>query len=128
MLENVKIVILGLGYVGLPLAVEFGKTFPCIGIDKNQKRLEQIKSGIDQNKELTFEEIKSSKSLILLSELKESLSYFTDYKNIYLITVPTKIDIYKKPDLSLLLEASREVGSVLKKGDIVIYESTVFPV
>jgi UDP-N-acetyl-D-galactosamine dehydrogenase len=127
MLENVKIVILGLGYVGLPLAVEFGKTFPCIGIDKNQKRLEKIKSGIDQNKELTFEEIKSSKSLILLSELKESLSYFTDYKNIYLITVPTKIDIYKKPDLSLLLEASREVGSILKKGDIVIYESTVFP-
>lgn len=117
-----KIGIIGLGYVGLPLAVEFGKVMDVVGFDINQERINELKKGFDRTKEVESDELKSSKKLTYSSDLQDlkSASYF-------IVTVPTPVDEYKKPDLSPLISASKTVGGVLKKGDIVIYESTVYP-
>ncbi len=121
MSEN-KIAIIGLGYVGLPLAVEFGKKVHTIGFDINQLRIDELKNGYDRTLEVDSENLSSSTRLSFtckLDEIKEA--------NIFIVTVPTPIDKNNRPDLTPLLKASETVGKVLKKGDIVIYESTVYP-
>jgi UDP-N-acetyl-D-galactosamine dehydrogenase len=117
-----KIAIIGLGYVGLPLAVEFGKHFETIGFDIHQTRIDELKTGYDRTLESDKEAILSSNKLTFTNQLADLKT-----ANIFIVTVPTPIDKNNKPDLSPLLKASTSVGSVLKKGDIVIYESTVYP-
>ncbi len=114
--------IIGLGYVGLPLAVEFGKKYETIGFDINATRIEELKEGIDRTLEVSKEELQEAKNLSFTTSIDEIKK-----ANIYIVTVPTPIDEHKNPDLTPLIMASRTVGRVLKKGDIVIYESTVFP-
>lgn len=117
-----KIAIIGLGYVGLPLAIEFAKKYSCIGYDVNKIRIEELKNSFDKTKEVNFEESSGLYNL-------EYTSIIDDIKdcNIYIICVPTPIDENKHPDLRPLLAASKTAGSLLDKGDIVIYESTVYP-
>jgi UDP-N-acetyl-D-glucosamine/UDP-N-acetyl-D-galactosamine dehydrogenase len=117
-----KIGIIGLGYVGLPLAVEFGKVMDVIGFDINQNRIAELKSGHDRTLEVDRPELEQAKKLMFSSN-KEDLRTI----NYFIVTVPTPVDQYRKPDLTPLEKASQTVGSVLKKGDIVIYESTVYP-
>ncbi len=117
-----KLAIIGLGYVGLPLAVEFGKNRQVVGFDINQKRIDELKSGNDFTLETTGEELHDAMWL----------SYTTNLEDLrdctcFIVTVPTPIDEHKRPDLTPLIKASESVGKVLKKGDIVIYESTVYP-
>ena len=121
-MKNVKIAIIGLGYVGLPLAIEFGKLFKTIGFDINKSRIKELLDGKDSTLEVTPQELQASKMLSFTTDPKDIQSC-----NIYIITVPTPIDEYKKPDLSPLQSASKVVGNFLKKDDIVIYESTVYP-
>jgi len=121
-IENAKVAIIGLGYVGLPLAVEFGKDLDTIGYDINTARIDELKNGKDSTLETTPEELAAATKLKFTTELDNLKDY-----NIYIITVPTPIDEYKLPDLSPLIGASEIVGKVLSKGDIVIYESTVYP-
>lgn len=125
-LNNLQITIIGLGYVGLPLAVEFGKKYPTIGFDINEHRIHELQEGKDRTRELKPEEIKKARNLTFTTSLviTPSTSALT---NIYIVTVPTPIDQFKKPDLTYLLSASKSVGLILQKGDIVIYESTVYP-
>ncbi len=121
-LDALRIAVIGLGYVGLPLAVEFGKGRSVIGFDIDQKRIEALKSGHDGTFEVNEEELAEASGLIFtadLSALKDA--------NCFIVTVPTPIDASKRPDLRPLISASETVGSVLKSGDIVIYESTVYP-
>jgi UDP-N-acetyl-D-galactosamine dehydrogenase len=117
-----KIGIVGLGYVGLPLAAEFGKILDVIGFDINRERIEELKRGHDRTREVGPEELKLSTKLRYSFDLQDLRS-----SNYYIVTVPTPIDEFKNPDLRPLQGASRTVGEVLKKGDIVIYESTVYP-
>ncbi len=121
-LKDIKIAVIGLGYVGLPLAVEFGKKYPVIGFDINQQRITELNQGFDRTRETEKDAIEKS-SLLKFSfdtnDIKNS--------NVYIVTVPTPIDQFKKPDLTPLLKASETVGKALKKGDTVIYESTVYP-
>lgn len=117
-----KIAIIGLGYVGLPLAVEFGKKYPTVGFDINTQRIQQLSNGIDVTKESNLDEIKSSSFLQFSSDVSAIAAC-----QIYIVTVPTPIDQFKAPDLRPLLKASAMLGGVLKKGDIVIFESTVYP-
>ncbi len=117
-----KIAVIGLGYVGLPLAVEFGKKTRVIGFDVKLGRIEDLKSGLDKTLEVSPEELKEAVNLTF-TNLQKDLSG----ANIYIITVPTPIDEFKTPDLTPLKKASSTVGEVLNHGDIVIYESTVFP-
>lgn len=117
-----KIGIIGLGYVGLPLAVEFGKVIDVVGFDINTERIKELKSGFDRTREVNPEELKSARRLSFSSNKKDLIDV-----NYYIVTVPTPVDVSKKPDLRPLVSASQTVGSVLKKGDIVIYESTVYP-
>ncbi len=117
-----KIGVIGLGYVGLPLAVEFGKILEVVGFDINQARIEELKKGIDRTLETDSEELASAKRLSFSSN-PEDLSNV----NHYIVTVPTPVDEFKTPDLTPLRKASETVGKVLKRGDVVIYESTVFP-
>ncbi len=122
MLSHTKISVIGLGYVGLPLAVEFGKKYPTIGFDINAERIKELRDGYDRTLEVEPENLKSSAQLSftnLLDEISDA--------NIYIVTVPTPIDKNRRPDLTPLIKASETVGKVLKKGDIVIYESTVYP-
>lgn len=121
-INDIKIAVIGLGYVGLPLAVEFGKKHPVIGFDINQHRIEELKSGTDHTLEVSDEELASSKQLEFSSDINELAEC-----NFYIVTVPTPIDEYKQPDLTPLVKASTAIGSVLKTGDIVVYESTVYP-
>lgn len=119
---SAKISIIGLGYVGLPLAVEFGKNFDVVGFDINKERVLQLQKGVDLTKECTSEELSEATRLIYsydIESIKDS--------NIYIVTVPTPVDKHFKPDLTPLLKASQMIGSVISKGDIVIYESTVYP-
>jgi len=116
------IAVIGLGYVGLPLAVEFGKTRPLIGFDIKAERIAELRSGWDATREVAPEELADAKHLCLSSDPSD-LARAT----IFIVTVPTPIDAHKRPDLTPLLKASETVGRVLKKGDIVIYESTVYP-
>jgi UDP-N-acetyl-D-galactosamine dehydrogenase len=120
--SDTPIAIVGLGYVGLPLAVEFGRKRNVIGFDINESRVKELKKGIDKTLETTDEELKGALYLRYsnnLEDLKEC--------NIFIITVPTPIDKNKQPNLSPLKDASEAIGSILKKGDLVIYESTVYP-
>jgi len=117
-----KIGIIGLGYVGLPLAVEFGKIIEVVGFDINNLRIDELKKGIDRTLEADSEELKMAKHLSFSSD-PDALKPV----NYFIVTVPTPVDEYHVPDLRPLQSASRTVGSVLKKGDIVIYESTVYP-
>lgn len=121
-LSELKIAIIGLGYVGLPLAVEFGKQVPVVGFDIHQKRIDELKSGQDHTLEVSPEELKQAHGLSYTSNLEDlkTCSFF-------IVTVPTPIDQYKQPDLSPLIKASTSIGKILKKGDIVVYESTVYP-
>ena len=120
--EDTKIAIVGLGYVGLPLAVEFGKLFTTTGFDINQSRVKELLDGIDITLEVETEQIKDSVGLSFSSDFLEIANC-----NIFVVTVPTPIDKHKNPDLTPLINASKTVGKVLKSGDIVIYESTVYP-
>lgn len=115
-----KIAIIGLGYVGLPLAIEFGKKYPTIGFDINKQRIQSLKESKDFNNEI--KDFSESSMLCFTSEQEDLRE-----ANIYIITVPTPVDSYKKPDISLLLEATKCVGKFLQKDDIVIYESTTYP-
>ncbi|MFO7256985.1 MAG: nucleotide sugar dehydrogenase [Bacteroidota bacterium] len=117
-----RIGVIGLGYVGLPLAVEFGKVMDVVGFDINQTRIDELKRGHDRTREVEPAELSQAKKLTFTSNLEDLRPV-----NIYIVTVPTPVDAFKKPDLSPLISASRTVGRVLKKNDIVIYESTVFP-
>jgi UDP-N-acetyl-D-glucosamine/UDP-N-acetyl-D-galactosamine dehydrogenase len=117
-----KIAVIGLGYVGLPLAIEFGKQYKTIGFDINQQRISELKSGYDRTKESSKEELAKSAHLSLSAEVADLSS-----ANVFIVTVPTPIDKNKRPDLTPLVKASETIGKVLKKGDIVIYESTVYP-
>jgi len=122
MKNNKKIALIGLGYVGLPLAVEFGKKREVIGFDINQSRINELKDGRDSTLETTEQELKGAIHLSYTTSLDDIKDC-----SIYIITVPTPIDKHKKPDLTPLEKSSESVGSILKKGDIVIYESTVYP-
>jgi UDP-N-acetyl-D-galactosamine dehydrogenase len=116
------IAIIGLGYVGLPLAVEFGKLRPVTGFDINAKRIAELQAGRDNTLETEPQELQAAKHLTFSTKLED-----LRVACIYIVTVPTPIDEHKRPDLSSLLKASESVGKVLKAGDIVIYESTVYP-
>jgi UDP-N-acetyl-D-galactosamine dehydrogenase len=117
-----KIAIIGLGYVGLPLAVEFGKIYKVVGFDINENRIQELVNGVDATLECSGEDIQIAKNLSFTSKLKDIKDC-----NIYIVTVPTPINSFKAPDLKPLISASELIGSVLKNGDIVIYESTVYP-
>jgi len=121
-INNIKIAVIGLGYVGLPLAVEFGKNHSVIGFDINQHRINELKSGTDHTLEVSDEVLASAQYLQFSSDINELADV-----NFYIVTVPTPIDEYKQPDLTPLVKASTAIGSVLKAGDIVVYESTVYP-
>ena len=121
-LSEVKVAIIGLGYVGLPLAVEFGKKVPVVGFDIYQKRIDELKSGKDHTLEVSLEELALSTQLDYSSNLEDLKDC-----NFFIVTVPTPIDKFKQPDLMPLVKASQSIGNVLKKGDIVVYESTVYP-
>lgn len=120
--SNIRIGVIGLGYVGLPLAVEFGKKYPTIGFDINFTRINELKEGYDKTLELSESDLLKSVYLDFTYD-----DVFLKDCNVFIITVPTPIDIYKKPDLGPIIKASQVVGKFLKKGDIVIYESTVYP-
>lgn len=119
---NPSIAIIGLGYVGFPLAVEFGKIYPTLGFDIDASRIDELKSGVDRTQEVSAAQLAESKILRFSSQVSDLASC-----NTFIVTVPTPIDHFKKPDLSPLLKASEMIGKVLKKGDVVIYESTVYP-
>lgn len=120
-MENKKICIIGLGYVGFPLAIEFSKYYNTIGFDISDKRISQLKDNLDITEEVDSNTIKNSK-VFLTNDKQDILD-----SNIYIITVPTPIDATKNPDLSALKSASKLVGSVISEGNLVVYESTVFP-
>ena len=121
-LSKVELAIIGLGYVGLPLAVEFGKLRSVLGFDINLKRIAQLKEGRDITLETEPEELRAANHLNFSTNEDDLRAC-----NCFIVTVPTPIDRYKRPDLGPLIKASETVGKVLKKGDIVIYESTVYP-
>jgi len=119
---NSSIAIIGLGYVGFPLAVEFGKKYPTLGFDIDATRISELNRGYDRTQEVSDAQFKASSQLKFSSELNDLAGC-----NTFIVTVPTPIDHFKKPDLGPLLKASEMIGHVLKKGDVVIYESTVYP-
>ncbi|MBT8122767.1 MAG: Vi polysaccharide biosynthesis UDP-N-acetylglucosamine C-6 dehydrogenase TviB [Gammaproteobacteria bacterium] len=121
-LSDTKIGIIGLGYVGLPLAVEFGKKIPTIGLDIKEGRVEELRRGVDSTLEVTEAEIAAARQLEFTAQPEDLAGC-----NVYIVTVPTPIDSHNQPDLSYLVNSSRMVGAMLKKDDVVIYESTVFP-
>lgn len=121
-LKNARICIIGLGYVGLPLAVEFGKQYQTVGYDINKPRVNELLSGKDSTLEVSEDELKIPQSLSYTTELQDIAEC-----NIYIVTVPTPVDKNKKPDLTPLIQSSLALGKVLKQDDIVIYESTVYP-
>ena len=121
-LKNSKIAVIGLGYVGLPLAVEFGKKRPTIGFDINRSRVEALKEGVDHTLEITAEDLLAANHLELTNDLAP-----VGEANVFIITVPTPVDKSNNPDLGPVLKASEMVAGLLKKGDVVIYESTVYP-
>ena len=119
---HTKIAIIGLGYVGIPLAVEFGKKYRTIGYDKSIDRVNELSEGLDKTREVTKSNLQSSTKLSITSNLKDIASC-----NFFIIAVPTPIDKNNIPDLSILLNATSSIAPFLKKNDIVIYESTVYP-
>jgi UDP-N-acetyl-D-galactosamine dehydrogenase len=130
-LDKKRIAIIGLGYVGLPLAIEFGKKYKVLGFDVNQNRIDELNSGKDRTNEADVEGLKLTMNFAIES-MEFGLSFSSKIEdlnssNVYIVTVPTPIDKFKAPDLTPLLKASEMLGKVLKKEDIVIYESTVYP-
>ena len=121
-LESTKIGIIGLGYVGLPLAIEFSKKFSVIGFDINEERIKELKNGKDYTNEADESDLKKAKNLSFSSDIKKLKNC-----NFYIITVPTPIKKNNQPNLAPLIQASNTVASILKKNDIVVYESTVYP-
>ena len=121
-INSIKLAIIGLGYVGLPLALEFAKKKFVIGFDINKKRIKELNSGKDKNLEFSKKFIRNKKKIKFTSNLKELKK-----ANCFIITVPTPINKHKKPDLKPLLEASEIVGNYIKKDNLIIYESTVYP-
>ncbi|WP_394146934.1 Vi polysaccharide biosynthesis UDP-N-acetylglucosamine C-6 dehydrogenase TviB [Shewanella atlantica] len=122
MFKQSKIAIIGLGYVGLPLAVEFGKHYPTMGFDINKTRVDELVSGVDNTLEVESEELLEAKLLSYTCELQDIKDH-----NIYIVTVPTPIDENNAPDLTPLVKASEALGKVISIGDTVIFESTVYP-
>lgn len=120
--KDISIAVVGLGYVGLPLAVEFGKKFPVAAFDINKKRILELSAGDDHTLEMSKEQILAGVNMKFTSESQDIST-----ANFYIITVPTPVDQHNRPDLTPLVRASETVGKVLKKGDIVVYESTVYP-
>ena len=121
-LEQLNIAIIGLGYVGLPLAVEFGKHVKTTGFDINLKRIQELNAGIDHTLEVISEELIKVKHLVYSANIEQLAQ-----ANFFIVTVPTPIDAFKQPDLTPLIKASTSIAQVLKKGDVVVYESTVYP-
>jgi UDP-N-acetyl-D-glucosamine/UDP-N-acetyl-D-galactosamine dehydrogenase len=121
-IEELKLAIIGLGYVGLPLALEFAKKKITVGYDISEKRIIELNSGIDKNLEFNKNELEVSNKLNFTSKVEDIKS-----ANCFIITVPTPVDKFKEPDLSMLLKASEMIGQIIKKGDLIIYESTVYP-
>ncbi|MFU1913177.1 Vi polysaccharide biosynthesis UDP-N-acetylglucosamine C-6 dehydrogenase TviB [Bordetella avium] len=121
-IQDVKLAVVGLGYVGLPLAVEFGKKRSVIGFDINTRRIDELRAGRDHTLEVDDQELAEAKHLRYTTDRAE-----LGQANVFIVTVPTPIDEYKQPDLTPLVKASETIGAVLKRGDIVIYESTVYP-
>lgn len=121
-LEDLKIAVIGLGYVGLPLAVEFGKKYPVVGFDIDSGRIADLRDGRDVTREVDAAELAAAEHLALTADRADIAGC-----NVYIVTVPTPIDAHKRPDLTPLIRASETVGAVLKRGDVVIYESTVYP-
>jgi UDP-N-acetyl-D-galactosamine dehydrogenase len=121
-LRNCRIGVVGLGYVGLPLAAEFGKHFKTVGFDLKLSRIKELAAGRDSTLEVSKAELKASKRLTFTDSVKDLKGC-----RVFIVTVPTPIDDYKRPDLTPLVKASESLGTVLKKGDVVIYESTVYP-
>ncbi|ASK33622.1 Vi polysaccharide biosynthesis protein VipA/TviB [Alcanivorax sp. N3-2A] len=121
-LDEIKLAVIGLGYVGLPLAAEFGKHRPVIGFDINPARIKALQAGFDATREVSAEELKESAQLSFSADPAA-----LEGCNVYIVTVPTPIDEHRRPDLTPLIKASETIGKTLKKGDIVIYESTVYP-
>ena len=121
-LDMQKIAVIGLGYVGLPLAIEFGKIRPVIGFDINQSRIDALREGRDDTLEASEGELRDASHLSFTTNPADLAD-----TQIYIVTVPTPIDAHKRPDLTPLIKASETLGKVLKRGDIVIYESTVYP-
>src|SRR5664279_2455685 len=121
-LRNCRVGVVGLGYVGLPLAVEFGKHFDTVGFDVKPERIKQLRAGKDLTLETSRAELRAATRLQYTDQL-------SDLKRckVFIVTVPTPIDDYKRPDLTPLVKASETVGKVLKRGDVVVYESTVYP-
>lgn len=122
MFEDIKICIIGLGYVGLPLAVEFGGKYKTIGFDIDEKRIVNLRAGHDSTLEVSDQELSASKQLNYTYEIADIVD-----ANVYIVTVPTPIDSNKNPDLTPLIKASEMLGGIVKQGDVVIYESTVYP-
>lgn len=121
-IQDVKLAVVGLGYVGLPLAVEFGKKRSVLGFDINARRIEELQEGRDHTLEVDARELSEAVQLSFTCNAEQLAT-----ANVFIVTVPTPIDDYKQPDLTPLIRASETIGKVLKRGDIVIYESTVYP-
>ena len=121
-MDNVRLGVIGLGYVGLPLAVEFGKVLPTVGFDINAKRINELRDGVDHTLEVEPELLAEASQLSFASELEALRDC-----NVYIVTVPTPIDSSRRPDLTPLIKASETLGQVVGQGDVVIYESTVYP-
>lgn len=119
---NVRIAVVGLGYVGLPLAVEFGKKFDTVGFDIKKDRLEQLRKGVDLTLETSGDDLAAATKLRYSATLDDLRD-----RDVFIVTVPTPVDKYNNPDLTPLYKSSETVGKVMKKGAVVIYESTVFP-
>ena len=121
-LSDLRLAIIGLGYVGLPLAVEFGKKFETIGFDIKKERIRELKQATDSTLEVDKEDLAKAKLLSFTHSLED-----ISRCNFFIVTVPTPIDNENRPDLRPLLKASEEIGRLLKRGDIVVFESTVYP-
>src|SRR5687767_10721538 len=121
-LEDEKIAVIGLGYVGLPVAISFGRKLPTIGFDIRQRRIDELKKGQDETMEVTADQLASAKLLEMTAD-PSKLAECT----FYIVAVPTPIDDNNRPDLGPMISASKTIGPSLKKGDIVVYESTVYP-
>lgn len=125
MLKRKKIAVIGLGYVGMPLAVEFGKKYSTVGFDINQQRVDELREGFDRTREVEKDDLLKvlGNGLFTVSTSIDDIASC----NVYIITVPTPVDKHNRPDLALMIIASKMIGDILKRGDIVIYESTVYP-
>ncbi|MFC4202837.1 Vi polysaccharide biosynthesis UDP-N-acetylglucosamine C-6 dehydrogenase TviB [Candidimonas humi] len=121
-IQDVNLAVVGLGYVGLPLAVEFGKKRPVLGFDINARRIAELREGRDHTLEVDGAELAQAKHLSFTDDAEQLAR-----ANVFIVTVPTPIDEYKQPDLTPLVRASETIGKVLKRGDVVVYESTVYP-